>query len=143
MVPYVSAAPNQKFIPITGTAVIGEENPSSILFSGPIAHIIATQGATFSGSFKGTVEVHWSILENLKTGETKDVGLGTFTGTLDGTSGTFTFVTTGLGIGDTFYNTWIIIGGIGGFSTLHGKGILTINITAETGEYSGDIFFNS
>jgi hypothetical protein len=150
MVPYVSAAPNQKFIPIAGTADISQGNYISVHDSGPnIVHIIATQNATFLGNFTGTVEIHQSILNNMITQETKEVGQGTFTGNLGEKTGTFTFVTNGHGQGPTLVINWEIIGGTGNFATLHGKGTLTITYTIIdgnmiiTGVYSGDVFFNS
>jgi hypothetical protein len=146
IVPNVSAAPNPRpiQIPIAGGANISPGTPISVYSFGPnLELIIATQDANFTGSFVGKVEVHQSILENLKTGETIIAGLGTFTGNFDGRTGTFSFIITGQGV-NPLYTNWVITGGTKGLSTLRGSGTLVITYNPDgtiSGVYSGCVYF--
>jgi hypothetical protein len=139
--PVANATPNLKLIQVSGEVNI---LPGQILWthtSRDIIYIIAYQNASFLGSFKGLVVIRWFITENWQTGEMKTHGVGTFTGKMDGKSGTFTFTTFGWGIDPTFHNEWKILKGTGGFSNIHGSGTLDGDLETQIGSYSGSIYF--
>jgi hypothetical protein len=140
--PVASAAQNHQLIPVSGSVTISPGIPLWSHTSGNLIHIFAMQNAIFSGSFVGNVVTYWFITENLVTGEMKMVGGGTFTGTMEGKSGTFTFTTVGWGSDPTFHNEWNIVKGTGDFSHIHGKGTLDGDLYTLTGSYSGSIFFS-
>lgn len=149
MMPVTSAAQNHELINISGEATI-YPGQSLTRISGIIMHICAVQSATFIGTLNGEVKVKWQIFMNMVTGEMKTVGIGTFDGymfkdTLYEKSGSFTFITVGNGVGNSFHNEWTIIRGFGGLSHIHGHGTLSGTIS-ETGTYqgtySGIIFFS-
>jgi hypothetical protein len=147
LVPNVTAStcPKPTQIPISGSAQVFPGTPISPIYN--LGHnltlVIATQDAIFySGSFVGNVNVRQSSLSNIFTGQTTIFGVGTFTGQMTANlkTGTFTFIMTGGGI-TTLYLNWVIIGGTGGLSTLHGSGTLIINAITGAATYSGSVYF--
>lgn len=139
-VPVANATPNSKSIQVSGHALISEGIPLWGRISGDSMYIFAKQSATFDGSFEGNVVVYWFISQNLITYETKAVGVGTFTGTMDKKSGTFTFTATGWGFSTIHYE-WKIISGTRDFSHMQGEGILDVDVGSLLGNYSGSVSF--
>jgi hypothetical protein len=140
VVPVANAMPSSTPIIVNGDARVSLGTPLWIHISGANMYILATQSATFIGSFEGNVVVRWFISQNIYTNEIQVVGIGKFTGTMNEKFGTFMFTATGSGIEIIHYN-WKIIGGTRDFSTIRGEGSLDVNVGTLLGVYSGSVFF--
>lgn len=110
--------------------------------AGPNTFATAAMNFSLTGAFTGTAAETATTLTTAK-GLTVDVGdvRATFTGTVNGISGTVVFRINGNSAGGPFHGHFVIIDGTGGLANLRGEG--TFKLTSPNGgTYSAQIHFS-
>jgi hypothetical protein len=144
--PSSTQPPGGSGVAVSGTVVQTEIN--QVMSGEDMISVTGTLRHEYHGAIEGTFNITFKRLVNAKTGQLNAEEEGTFTGTVDGKAGTFTFKSTGWGqwftrtTGIQTY-TYTIVSGTGELARL--RGTITANITANEGKvdgkYAGTITF--
>jgi Protein of unknown function (DUF3224) len=106
--------------------------------AGPNTIITDTFTDVLSGTFSGT-----SVLQERYVlradGSFIDHAVQTFTGTVNGVTGTATLIDVVAGDATSFHGHFVVVSGTGGLANLHGQGTLEGSSTTGAGTYTGRI----
>ena len=143
-VAWVTVAAASPLTSATGTFSYETFSPSVRLVGGNTI-IDYTLTALWTGTFSGTSVVHGTLIIHAD-GSTDNHGSDTFTGTVNGVSGTVTFNEAGPGDSTSFQSTDVIISGTGNLANLHGV-LSAAGIVPAAGlpvaTYTGQIHFDN
>ncbi len=109
--------------------------------AGPNTFVTAMSTFALTGGFSGSAIATATTLTTAK-GLAVDVGeRATFTGTVNGVSGTVVFRITGNSAGGTFHGHFTILSGTGGLANLRGEGSFVLT-SMSGGTYTAQVHFD-